>query len=297
MIVANDIAGLGKVATAAALPLLAACQIETALLPTVLLSSHTGGFPDVYVEDYTQGLQAFLQQWRSLEQDFSALLTGYLAGPEQLSSILDFAKEKNLPLLADPVMGDKGRLYHGFDQQYVKAMRQLVSQAHLVLPNLTEAALLLDRPYSGELLPEAVLEEICRELAGLGAKQVLLTGVQTAEDQIGFAYYDSETGSFCIFQGSRLPQHFYGTGDMVTALAAAAFIQKVPLEQMLPLILDFVSRSLLSTVERGADLRLGVFYQPHLAQLWTDFQRLAAVDSRCQPRLKHPRPSLGHAAG
>lgn len=274
LILANDIAGLGKVASTAALPLLAACQLEVALLPTVLLSSHTGGYPQVYIDPYEEGMAAFLSQWRSLDQDFSVILTGYLRTAGQIDQLLDFAAEKKLPLLVDPIMGDRGQLYQGFDQAFVREMGKLVSQADLVLPNLTEACLLLGRDYEGDLLPESRLREICQGLADLGARRVLLTGILAEPDRIGLAYYQADRQDFQTFYSRRWDQHFFGTGDMVAALAAAGLVRGLPLEQVLPLILDFLDRSLAATLARGADLRLGVFYQPYLADLARDFQKL-----------------------
>ena len=113
VILATDISGLGKVAATAALPLFAICQLEVALLPTMILSSHTGGFSNIYIDDYTHGMLAFLKQWQNLEFDFSALVTGYLKSDIQVENLLRFKEEKSLPLIVDPIMGDKGTFLSG----------------------------------------------------------------------------------------------------------------------------------------------------------------------------------------
>lgn len=272
IILASDIAGLGKVATTAALPLLATCQVEVAVLPTVLLSSHTGGFPTPYVESYTQGMQAFLQQWTGLGLEFSALVTGYLREKEQIELLVAFASQQELPLLVDPIMGDKGRLYAGFDADFVVEMRRLASKAKLLLPNLTEACLLLGRDYPSQPLTEADYREICRELHQFGAETIVLTGLPLSEDSIGLALYEGSTEYFQLYTTERVSQHFFGTGDMVTALLAGAWVQGIPLRRVLPALMDFLQEALQATLQVQEDLRLGVFYQPFLGKWAQQFQ-------------------------
>ena len=142
LLVANDLPGLGKVALASSLPLMAACQVETAILPTVLLSSHTGGFKQLRIDDYTVGMTGFLEQWQNLGIAFDGLVTGYLKNSQQIDLILEFANVKQLPLFVDPIMGDKGCFYQEFDQGHANHMRRLCQNADVIIPNLTEAAFL-----------------------------------------------------------------------------------------------------------------------------------------------------------
>lgn len=259
-------------ATTAALPLIASCQVEVAVLPTVLLSSHTGGFPGVFVESYTQGMEQFIQQWSALEIEFSALVTGYLRDKHQIEVLLELADKQGMPLVVDPIMGDNGSLYAGFDQDFVAEMRHLASQAKLLLPNLTEACLLLTRTYPDQTLTEQDYLEVCQDLHSLGAESIVLTGLPLSETELGLAFYDGKSESFQLFSSPRLPQHFFGTGDMVTALLAGAWVQGISLSKAIPAVLDFLQLALQATVEVQPDLRLGVFYQPFLGQWTQQFQ-------------------------
>lgn len=272
MILASDIAGLGKVATTAALPLLATCQVEVAVLPTVLLSSHTGGFPSVYVESHTQGMESFLQQWKKLPLSFEALMTGYLKEKKQVDVLLDYAKQAHLPLIVDPIMGDKGELYQGFDKEFVSSMRHLASKADLLIPNLTEACLLLERPYPNEELTQLDYQNLCQELHQMGAKTVVLTGLPLSEERLGLALYEGEKGNFHLYSSTELPYHFFGTGDIVAAMLAGAWVQKLALRDVIPAILDFMDQALQATICSQPDLRVGVFYQPFLGQWAQQFQ-------------------------
>ncbi|MGQ7424425.1 pyridoxamine kinase [Streptococcus suis] len=114
LLLANDLPGVGKVALATSIPIAAACQVETILLPTVLLSSHTGGFPDVVVEDMTDLNRAYFEQWKNLNLELAGILSGYCRNPQQLSQLAMYAKQTETPLIVDPVMGDGGKLYTGF---------------------------------------------------------------------------------------------------------------------------------------------------------------------------------------
>ncbi|SQG03972.1 pyridoxamine kinase [Streptococcus gordonii] len=279
IILASDISGLGKVAVTAALPLFAVCQLEVSVLPTVLLSSHTGGFPNVYIDDYTIGMQAFLKQWQSLEIGFSALVTGYLRSSQQITSLIDFLERENIPLIVDPIMADNGKLYKGFDDHYISSMRTLCQKADLILPNLTEACFLADLPYQDNDLTEQFLKDLAQRLSELGAKRVLLTGLPLSHDQIGVAYFDKAEGVFSLYKGKRFQQQFFGTGDMLTGLVAAAFVQGLDLQKCLPVFINFIEKSLATTLDCHFDLRYGVYYQPHLGDLFIEFKRLLEVSN------------------
>ena len=274
IILASDISGLGKVAVTAALPLFAVCQLEVSVLPTVLLSSHTGGFRKVYIDDYTIGMEDFLKQWQSLEIGLSALVTGYLKSSQQIASLIDFLERENIPLIVDPIMGDNGELYKGFDDHYISSMRTLCQKADLILPNLTEACFLADLPYQDNDLTEQFLKSLAQRLSELGAKKILLTGLPLSHDQIGVAYFDKEESVFSLYRGKRFQQQFFGTGDMLTGLVAAAFVQGLDLQKCLPVFINFIEKSLATTLDCHFDLRYGVYYQPHLGDLFIEFKRL-----------------------
>ena len=279
IILASDSSGLGKVAVTAALPLFAVCQLEVSVLPTVLLSSHTGGFPNVYIDDYTIGMQAFLKQWQSLALGLSALVTGSLKSSQQIASLIDFLERENIPLIVDPIMADNGKLYKGFDDHYISSMRTLCQKADLILPNLTEACFLADLPYQDNDLTEQFLKDLAQRLSELGAKKVLLTGLPLSHDQIGVAYFDKVEGVFSLYKGKRFQQQFFGTGDMLTGLVAAAFVQGLDLQKCLPVFINFIEKSLATTLDCHFDLRYGVYYQPHLGDLFIEFKRLLEVSN------------------
>ena len=143
ILIANDLPGIGKVALAPAIPIFACCQIETMLLPTVLLSSHTGGFKNIAIAEQTEFMRQSLFQWENLELKPDAVLTGYFRNPEQIELMVDTIEKlpASTKLFVDPIMADNGKLYSGFTAEHVEAMRKLIQQADVIYPNITEACL------------------------------------------------------------------------------------------------------------------------------------------------------------
>lgn len=274
LIVANDLPGLGKVALASSLPIMAACQVETAILPTVILSSHTGSFKNIQLDDYTEGLTGFLAQWQSLDISFVGMLTGYLKNDRQIDLLAAFAKDKQLPLFVDPIMGDEGKYYQGFDEIYAQKIKELCQMADVIIPNLTETAFLTGTAYLGEHYDSNQIRQLLRALAELGPKYVVLTGISFKADQIGLACYDVATDEVVYVMGKRYPQHFFGTGDIVTAILAAAYFQGISLEKASHLALDFLDKTMQGTLELQRDLKYGLCYEPYLLGLLKDFQKL-----------------------
>lgn len=274
LLLANDLPGVGKVALATSIPIAAVCQVETMLLPTVLLSSHTGGFPDVVIEDMTDLNRAYFRQWKNLNLELAGILSGYCRNPQQLSQLAMYAKQTETPLIVDPIMGGSGRLYTGFTSSYVEAMKELTQSAKLILPNLTEAALLTGREYVGEHYDFSVIEDLLEALAKQVTADIVLTGISFDDSQIGVAYFQQETGEITTYLSKKYPANFFGTGDILSTLLAVATIEQINLHQAIPLALEFIDKSLRQTLSLNRDLKLGIYFEPFLAELQETFQTL-----------------------
>ena len=274
LLLANDLPGVGKVALATSIPIAAVCQVETMLLPTVLLSSHTGGFPDVVIEDMTDLNRAYFRQWKNLNLELAGILSGYCRNPQQLSQLAMYAKQTETPLIVDPIMGDSGRLYTGFTSSYVEAMKELTQSAKLILPNLTEAALLTGREYVEEHYDFSVIEDLLEALAKQVTADIVLTGISFDDSQIGVAYFQQETGKITTYLSKKYPANFFGTGDILSTLLAVATIEQINLHQAIPLALEFIDKSLRQTLSLNRDLKLGIYFEPFLAELQETFQTL-----------------------
>ena len=221
------------------LPIMSACQTEVLPLPTVLLSSHTGEFENIYMRDLTDDLKGFYKQWEYLDFSVDGLVSGYFKSREELELVGQLARDRQLPLFIDPIMGDNGHLYQGFDREYVEAMKDFCQQADVIIPNLTEASLLTDSSYlEAGSYDDATIKKLLRELSKLGPRKVILTGISFENDKIGLAYFDKETNRTIYRMQKRYGNHFYGSGDLLTAILSAGYFYDLDLLKVCDLALD-----------------------------------------------------------
>ena len=266
VIVANDLVGLGKVALTSSLPIMSVCQTEVLPLPTVLLSSHTGDFNNIYVRDLTVDLKGFCKQWEHLDFKVDGLVSGYFKSEEEL---------KLVGLFVDPIMGDNGRLYQGFDRNFVEAMKDFCQQADVIIPNLTEAALLTDTPYlEAGSYDKVTVEKLLRDLTKLGPQKVIVTGISFETEKMGLAYFDKETNEMAYLMRKSYQSHFYGSGDLLTAILSAGYFYNLDLLKVCDLALDVMDRVLSSTLSDGRPLKYGLCYEPHIGLLFSGFNAL-----------------------
>ena len=275
VIVANDLVGLGKVALTSSLPIMSACQTEVLPLPTVLLSSHTGDFNNIYVRDLTDDLKGFCKQWEYLDFKVDGLVSGYFKSEEELKLVGQLARDKEIPLFVDPIMADNGRLYQGFDRNFVEAMKDFCQQADVIIPNLTEAALLTDTPYlEAGSYDKVTVEKLLRDLTKLGPRKVIVTGISFETEKMGLAYFDKETNETAYLMRKSYQSHFYGSGDLLTAILSAGYFYNLDLLKVCDLALDVMERVLSSTLSDGRLLKYGLCYEPHIGLLFSGFNAL-----------------------
>lgn len=172
----------GQVSLGCALPLLGALNLAPTVLPTALLSTHTGGFGENTYLDLSKEMISILQHWKTLSLKFSAIYLGYL-GEKPLDvlqeNLADVSTAETM-LLIDPVMGDHGKLYRGFDQEYVEKMRCLISKADIATPNYTEAKLLLGEPLTTSPVATDDAFETARKVQRrFNLRNIVLTGIDS----------------------------------------------------------------------------------------------------------------------
>lgn len=273
ILIANDLPGIGKVALAPAIPIFACCQIETMLLPTVLLSSHTGGFKNIAIAEQTEFMRQSLFQWENLELKPDAVLTGYFRNSEQIELMVDTIEKlpESTQVFVDPIMADNGKLYSGFTQEHVEAMRELIQQADVIYPNITEACLLTDTPYPTGKITMDFTRELAKKLAKLGPEFIIITGCPDSEELTGVQLYTKETDSFFDFYKIKYPHHFYGTGDTLAALATACILQGMPIEDALSFTLQFIDEVLQLSNQQPEQIPFGLPIERKLGILTTKF--------------------------
>lgn len=263
----HDLSCFGRCSLTIALPVLSAMGCQCCPLPTALLSAHTGisGFTFL---DTTDEMRRISAHWSQLSLHFQAIYTGFLGSAPQINLVEDFLRRFHVPdtlLVMDPVMGDHGTPYKTCTPALRQGLRELVAQADVITPNLTEAAILLDIPYHESQTADA--SELVRALSLQGQRSVVLTGYAAAPGQVGALCYDRDTRQVEAVQTARVPQDFPGTGDLFASVLTGALTRGAPLLQAARTAVDFVGSCVARSVAEGAGEAEGVDFEPLLRQL------------------------------
>lgn len=248
IITIQDISCVGKCSLTVALPIISAAGVETAVLPTAVLSTHTA-FPKFTFKDLTDEIDPISRTFSELGIDFDAIYTGYLGSFEQLDLVerfFDSFKKEDTFVLIDPVMADHGKLYSGFTEEFASAMAKLCAKADLVVPNITEAAFMLGVPYNPDY-DEEYIRWLLRSLTGLGCPRAALTGIGFKEGEIGVYYYDSTTDTYFKYFNEHLPTSYHGTGDIFASATLGGIMQGHSIERALTVAVDFTLECMKAT--------------------------------------------------
>lgn len=243
----QDISCVGQCSLTVALPILSACGLETAILPSAVLSTHTAGFTGFTVRDLTEDVPGIAAHWKKEGIGFDAIYTGYLGSTQQIAYVADIMDNLGNPgckNIVDPAMADNGKLYPAFDEAYVAEMKKLCAKADILLPNITEACFLTDMPYK-ETYDEAYVVELLTKLTALGAKAVVLTGVGYTPEETGAVVL--EEGKISRYVHKRLAKSCHGTGDVYASAFTGAYMQGFTTYESAKIAADYVVQAMLNT--------------------------------------------------
>lgn len=244
----QDLSCVGRCSLTVALPVISAMGIRCSVLPTAVLSTHTG-FPNPEVVSMTEHVEAFGCHWESVGITFDAVTTGYMADAKQAEAVLPLLrkyKTQGSTIIVDPAMGDHGRLYSRLDNSHVSAMAQLCREADILLPNVTEAALLTDTPYQPES-DHTYLEALTEKLLNrFGVKAVVITGVTGSNGTIGFCGRQRQGKFFCYYT-QVVPRQCHGTGDLYAAVFTGSLLRGSSVYESGVQAADFVQRCVAAT--------------------------------------------------
>ncbi len=263
----HDLSCFGRCSLTIALPVLSAMGCQCCPLPTALLSAHTG-FPGNTFLDLTAEMGRIADHWAAMDLQFDAIYSGFLGSADQVDTVarfFDTFKKSGTAVIVDPVMGDHGTAYRTCTPELCRGMRVLAENSDVITPNLTEAALLLDRPY--EEIRQADAYEVVRRLSLGGRRSVVLTGYSSEPGQTGTLCFDRDSGESKAVQTPREPQDFSGTGDLFASVLAGGVARGVPLFQAAQAAADFVRDCIARTLAEGLTEQDGVDFEPLLGQL------------------------------
>ena len=259
----QDISCVGKCSLTVALPVISACGVEAAVIPTAMLSTHTA-FSDFTFCDLTEEITPVSEHLKKENISFDAIYTGYLGSFRQLQLMNkffdDFGTEDNI-IFIDPVMGDRGKLYPGFTQEFADSMARLCARADVIVPNLTEACYMLHEEYIENGYSEEYIRNILKKLADLGCKNAVLTGVSFEEGKLGVMAYNKERDEFSSYYTEKVNESFHGTGDVFSSACVGALMRGLSLEAALKTAVNYTLESIRATMREENHNWYGVNFE------------------------------------
>jgi pyridoxine kinase len=263
----QDISCVGKCSLTVALPVISAMGIETAVIPTAVLSTHTM-FQGFTFHDLTKEIIPVMEHWKKEGFRFDAVYTGYLGSFEQLDCAAKLFEEfgQNSLKIVDPCMADNGKLYAGFTEEFASAMKDLCAKADIICPNLTEASFLLKIPYTTEY-DEAYVQDVLKQLTALGTRKAVLTGISLNEGKLGAYAYDSKDDTFFYYETDEEAEHFHGTGDIWASTLCGAMVRGKTFEEAVCIACDFVKECIHVTLEEENHNTYGVNFEQAIPYL------------------------------
>ena len=265
----QDISCFGKCSVTVALPIISAMGIECAILPTSILSTHTGGFEGFTFRDLSDDIPKISEHWKKYDLSFDTIYTGYLGSVKQIDYTLDFIdsfKGDGTLVFVDPAMADKGKMYTGFDMSFPAHMARLCAKADIIVPNVTEASFLTSTPYT-ESYDEAHIRELLKKLTGLGAKKAVITGIAFEKSTQGAYFYDSDTEEYYYYKAENIDRNFHGTGDTFASAFVGAVTKGFTLKQALEIAVNFTVECIKATLPDAENHKYGVKFEECIPSL------------------------------
>ena len=246
----QDISCYGQCSITVALPIVSAFGIETAILPSAVLSTHTAGFTDFTVRDLTEDLPEIRKHWEKEEIYFDAIYTGFIASIEQLDYIKDIIDSRLKPggiVFVDPAMADHGEFYNGFDQEFADKMGELCKLGDYILPNTTEACYILHKPWKEEFTREEMLK-MADELSQFTKRHVILKGDTNEDDKLGMVVLDKKESSCEIVYNDKIDYISHGTGDVFASAFVGSIMRGKSPAQAAQIAGEFTKKAIEKTV-------------------------------------------------
>ena len=262
----NDISGFGRCSVAVALPIISRLGVQCCPLPTAIFSNHTG-FKSFFHYDFTEHMEAYMEEWKKLSLSFDGILTGFLSSVEQIDIVLRFFENfstQNTTVVVDPVMGDYGKLYCTYTDEVASRIRKLLPYADIITPNLTEACFLAGTEYSDKF-SERMLLHLAETLSAMGPRKVVITGVEDGDMIMSYCYEHGVGGQ--AVRTRKVNSHRSGTGDIFSAVIAAGAVKKVPFVKSVATASEFVMECILASERLDIPVTDGLAFEDVIDKL------------------------------
>ncbi|MCH1965848.1 pyridoxamine kinase [Paraclostridium sordellii] len=262
----HDLSGVGRCSLTVAIPILSALKIQCCPFPTAILSAQTG-YPNYSFFDLTNLMNDYKDNWNELNIEFDCIYSGFLGSIEQIDIVSDFIKKnKSTLVVIDPVMGDDGSLYPVFNNEMCTKIKNLVKNANIVTPNLTEALILTDKDYTNTNLKKEELLSLARDVSTLGPSKVIITGI-IIDDKIHNLAFDKDLDEFYFTSSEFNNISYSGTGDIFTSILTGLLLNGESLNYSIIKASNFIHKTVLYTSQFKTDRNDGVMFEMFLSDL------------------------------
>lgn len=263
----HDISCYGRCSLTVALPILSSAGINTPIIPTAVLSTFVGPFPDFTYRDMTEDIIPVVEHWKDMGFEFDAIYTGFLGSKAQVDVVrkaIKMMKSSKTKVYVDPVMGDNGELYSTFGSDFPSEMRKLCGDADIIIPNMTEITKMLDEPFETGPYSEEYILGLLKRSESLGAKKIVLTGVYFKENELGAATYDCSTGEVQYIMKERIPGHYHGSGDIFGSGLVSSLVNGWSLYDAVDIAEDLTISSISCSVKNNDNIDHGLNFEESL---------------------------------
>ena len=269
----NSFAGFGRISTAVSLPVISTMGIQVCPLPTSVLSNHLA-FPVCSRQDFTPHMADYLQAWETLQINFDGLYCGFLGSIAQIEMVKQLLQSTCMRpangkpvFLLDPVMADHGKFYSTMTTEHCDLLKELIAEADIITPNITEACFLTNTPYTGELFREDLVRPVCEKLALLmntaqhPENRIVITGMHSEDCFINYIW---EQGQGYACRVRIAGQSRSGTGDLFASILIADALNEIPFRQSVQKASEFIALCIRGTEEANIPLKEGVLFEKYL---------------------------------
>ncbi len=267
LVTIQDLSCFGKCSITVALPVISALGIETVVLPTAVLSTHTGEFEGYTFHPLHNEFRGICDHWDRLGIEFDAIYVGYIGSNELICAVSDFIdrfKKENTVVFIDPVMADNGKFYSGLDEDYSKNLARLCKKADIISPNMTEA-MILSGNNPKNYKDSSALEIVAKSLSDI-CENVIITGVHSEKAISTIAY---KRGDDTLFSADK-PLYdgvFYGSGDLFASAFIGMYLRGKSLSEATNDASDFVNDCILNTLDEREKYWYGLKFEQSLSRL------------------------------
>jgi len=269
----HDISGIGRCSMTVLSPILSALGCQVCPLPTALLSNHSE-YKEFFFYDFTEHMEEYYNNWEKNNAEFDCVYTGFIGSEKQISIILDIIKKakkkKDAIVVVDPVMGDHGITYRTYTDEMVKKMSQLVQNADIITPNLTEVSILLGEKFSSESINIEAVKKYLKNLSDIGPNIVVITGIKTDTGDHINACYDRSKNEYWKVPFEHINISYPGTGDLFTSLFVGYLFNDKKLPEAIQKASNFVTSAVRVTYEARTPRYEGVLFEKIMNKLYEE---------------------------